>query len=60
MQVRAGDVVILATDGLWDNLPEDVLLNHIKPLAEGKSDAQQVRTFLFGRNPWLVCLYNHE
>ncbi|GMT19149.1 hypothetical protein PFISCL1PPCAC_10446 [Pristionchus fissidentatus] len=41
MQVSSGDVIVVATDGLWDNLPEEVLLRELTALANG-ADVQQV------------------
>ncbi|GMR42310.1 hypothetical protein PMAYCL1PPCAC_12505, partial [Pristionchus mayeri] len=41
MEVSSGDVIVVATDGVWDNLPEDILLGELTSLKEG-AHVQQV------------------
>uniref|UniRef100_A0A1I7TM84 Protein phosphatase n=1 Tax=Caenorhabditis tropicalis TaxID=1561998 RepID=A0A1I7TM84_9PELO len=42
MDVKKGDIILLATDGVWDNLSEQQVLDQLKALDEGKSNVQEV------------------
>jgi protein phosphatase PTC7 len=39
--LEAGDVILLATDGLWDNVPDDVLANALGSIDEPSTQALQ-------------------
>lgn len=47
MAVKKGDIILLATDGVWDNLSEQQVLDQLKALDAGKSNVQEVRVFGF-------------
>ncbi len=41
--IKEGDLIVLATDGLWDNLYESQILTIVRPIVEsGSSDLNQV------------------
>uniref|UniRef100_A0A1I7WC88 Protein phosphatase n=1 Tax=Heterorhabditis bacteriophora TaxID=37862 RepID=A0A1I7WC88_HETBA len=40
--IQKGDIIVLATDGLWDNLTEQHVLEQLKPLMENKASVQEV------------------
>lgn len=42
MAVKKGDIILLATDGVWDNLSEQQVLDQLKALDAGKSNVQEV------------------
>ncbi|KAK6014815.1 hypothetical protein OSTOST_19793 [Ostertagia ostertagi] len=42
IRVQKGDIVLLATDGLWDNLTEQHVLDQLRPLIEEKATVQEV------------------
>ncbi|VDM79538.1 unnamed protein product [Strongylus vulgaris] len=41
IRVQKGDIVLLATDGLWDNLTEQHVLDQLRPLIEEKATVQE-------------------
>lgn len=43
LPVEKGDIILLATDGLWDNLSEQLVLDQLKLLEEGKATVQEVK-----------------
>ncbi|KJH47773.1 protein phosphatase 2C [Dictyocaulus viviparus] len=40
--VQKGDIILLATDGLWDNLTEQHVLDQLRPLIEEQATVQEV------------------
>ena len=42
MDVKKGDLILVATDGVWDNLSEQQVLDQLKALDERKSNVQEV------------------
>ncbi|PAV62079.1 hypothetical protein WR25_07485 isoform B [Diploscapter pachys] len=47
LPVEKGDIILLATDGLWDNLSEHLVLDQLKLLEEGKATVQEVKNSSF-------------
>lgn len=42
LDVKKGDIILLATDGVWDNLSEQQVLDQLKSLDDGKRNVQEV------------------
>ncbi|CAB3402426.1 unnamed protein product [Caenorhabditis bovis] len=42
LAVKKGDIILLATDGVWDNLSDHHVLEQLKTLDEGKRNVQEV------------------
>jgi len=40
IEVESGDLVVLATDGLWDNVSDQIIEDHLSILSTGNEDVQ--------------------
>ena len=58
--VEDGDVIMLATDGVFDNIPDSILVEEIGILQNGPLDAAKIQVIVCMENTFFLrCTTNH-
>ena len=56
--VEDGDVIMLATDGVFDNIPDSILVEEIGILQNGPLDAAKIQVIVCMENNFFPSLHN--
>ena len=56
--VEDGDVIMLATDGVFDNIPDSILVEEIGILQNGPLDAAKIQVIVCMKNTFFPSLHN--